>query len=100
VIDDRKEEDMEDVITLSLAIGIPAVVAVIRPMRETLAVVLAVGLGYATVRLALDDWHVTQLDDLAWAAIVYGVMSALVLCGWLVGRAVGRRARLAKAGTA
>jgi hypothetical protein len=91
---------MEEVITVSLVIGIPAVVAAIRPSRGALAAVLAVGLGYATVRLTLDDWHPTQADDLAWAAIVYGVMSALVLGGWVVGRVVGRRARPARAGTA
>lgn len=91
---------MEAVTTISLAIGIPALVATVRPSRAWLVTVLAFGLGYATVRLALDDLHPTQLDDLAWAAIVYGLMSALVLGGWVVGRAVGRRARPAKAGTA
>jgi len=91
---------MEEVITISLVIGIPLVVAAVRPTRAALTTVLAVGLGYAMVRLALDDWHLTQLDDLAWAAIVCGVMSALIIGGWLIGRAVGRRARPARAGTA
>jgi uncharacterized membrane protein len=96
VVTTEKEDDMEGVITISLAIGIPAVVAAIRPTRLGLTLVLAVGLGYATVRLA-EDLHPTQLDDLAWAAIVYGVMSALVVVGWLVGRAIRRRARPASA---
>jgi len=91
---------MEGVITISLVLGIPLIVAAIRPGRAALAAVLGIGLGYATVRLAFDDWHPTQLDDLAWAAIVYGVMSTLILGGWLVGRAVGRRARPARAGAA
>jgi len=91
---------MEGVITIALIVGIPLVVAVARPRRAALAALLVVGLGYATVRLALDDLHPTQLDDLAWAAIVYGVMSALILGGWAVGRVVGRRVHAAKARTA
>ena len=91
---------MEDVITISLAIGIPLVAGAIRPTRGTLAVLLAVGLGFVTVMLVRDDWHPSQLDDLAWAAIVYGVMSALIVGGWFVGRTARRRARLAGAGPA
>lgn len=89
-------ETVENILTLSLVIGVPAVVAALRPSRAALAALLAIGLGYATARLLLDDLHVTQADDLAWAAIVYGVMSALVLGGWLGGRAVGRRVGPAK----
>lgn len=90
---------METVITLALAIGVPAVVAVARPTRAALAAVVVAALGYATLMLALDDLHPTQLDDLAWAAIVYSVMSLLVLGGWGLGRAV-RRVRPARQRTA
>ena len=92
--------DVEALVIIALAFGIPATAAALRPTWESLVVPLVVGLGFVTFMLARDDWHPTQLDDLAWAAIVWGVMSALVVGGWLAGRTVGRRARLAKAGPA
>ncbi len=85
--------DVEALVIIVLAFGIPATAAAIRPTWESLAIPLAVGLGFVTLMLARDDWHPTQADDLAWAAIVYGVTSAIVVCGWLVGRTARRRAR-------
>lgn len=90
--------DVEGLIIIALAFSIPFAAGALRPTRETLAVLLAVGLGFVTVMLVRDDWHPTQADDLAWAAILWGVMSALIVGGWFAGRAARRRTRSVSAG--
>jgi hypothetical protein len=85
--------DAEALVIIALAFGIPATAAAFRPTWESLVVPLVVGLGFVTFMVARDDWHPTQPDDLAWAAILWGVMSALVVAGWFVGRTARRRAR-------
>lgn len=92
---------MEGLVIIALAFTIPLAAAAVRPTRGMFAVVLAIGLGVVTYFHAADgDFHPSQADDLAWAAITYGLMCALVVGGWLVGRLARRRTRPAGAGPA
>jgi len=99
---------VEDIVIISLAIGIPLAVGAIRPTRGALGVLLAIALGFVTVMLGRDfldvqpghDRWPPEMGDLAWAAIVYALTSALVVGGWLAGRTVRRRTHIASAGSA